>query len=354
MKQIVIFFGLMTLALSGIGQSIVDPPNMEFFINFSALSNSPPPPSGLSGEADYYQVTPLVYPGLPTYTNQVEVFIGLPEPAEDAWLLEMEEDGSFTPVAELTDPYNNGNYDQFVTLTTNQIHSLVEGKFYAEVDFGDSNYLGNLAPQYAFANGPTAKVIFPAPIGQNTPIGYIAISPNNRTAKFVLDGSHCTDPFYLPMQLSWTGYAGYYDGSGYGGDTSAIVFTSTNTMVTNVFKLGYSTIFLQARDAVSVSWPYYFSLQVVTAGQAVNTFIPQMRSATMPDNTKQALTSILSNAASLFNQRRMFEGCVELAVYEQMVKASHFNSLEESFLLQPVQNIIDAFAVRNTWWPALP
>ena len=308
---------------------------MGFFINFSAVSNSPPPASGLSGLAGYYHIKKPFHPGIPTYTNQLEVFIGLPEMAESGWIFEKEEDGSFTPVAELTNQYP-GYFNQNVMLTTNQIYRMISGDLYAEVNFGDSNYLGQLTPQYNFAKGPTAKMVFPTPIGENIASGYTAISPNNRTVKFVFDGSHCTDPFYLPIQYSWVGYTGY------SWDPSAIVFTDTNIMTTNDFKIGYYHISLQVGDVIATNQPYGFSLTVMTAGQAVNSFIPLMQSAPMTDKKKRALSNLLKYAAILFDGGHMAMGRTELEVYKKIVIASNFNSRLEYVLLRPMQDVIDA------------
>jgi hypothetical protein len=321
----------MSLAWSGYAQS--QPPDLDLFVNFIAISNSPPPPQGLSGQALYDRILP----GMSTYTNLLEVHVGFPTTPKDGWILEMEADGSFTPVTELSDPYNFGYFYKWVTLTTNQIHSMIAGSLYVEVDFGESNYLGNLTPQYAFAKGPTAKVIIPTPLGPNTANGYTAISPNNHTAKLVFDGSHCTDPYYLPMQYSWVGYAGYYSL-----DPSVIIFTATNVMATNVFSLGYYNISLQARDVVAAGDPFYINLQVITAGKAVDLFIPLLQAESLSDNTKQVMTKVLSNAASLFNHGLMEPGCAELEFYEQMVKAAQLNSRETTYLLRPMQDVIDA------------
>lgn len=335
MRRIVIILGLMSLAWPAMAQN--QTPDMPFTISFSALSNSPPTPGGLSGLAAYYRTTKPFLPGMPSFTNLLEVFIGLPATPVSAWVLEQQADGSFTPVVELTDPYHNGYFDQNVLLTTNQIYSMIAGNLYAEVDFDDGSYLGNFAPQYAFVPGPTVKMIFPTPIGDNIPSGYTAISPNNHTARVVLDGSHCTDPFYLPIQFSWIAYAGYF------WDPSQIVFTGTNMMATNVYKLGFYNISLQVADVIATNRPYGFSLRVITAGQAVNTFIPLMRETTMPPAQRLALTEVLSGAASLFNQGQMAQGCAALEVYKQLVKAGHFDDRAAYVLQRPMQDVLDAF-----------
>ena len=90
---------------------------------------------------------------MPIYTNLLEVYFWLPAPAENISLLEMETDGSFTIVADLTN-------QQRLTLTTNQVQSMVAGSFYLEVDLEDGSYLGQLEPEYAFANGPTVRMWF--------------------------------------------------------------------------------------------------------------------------------------------------------------------------------------------------
>jgi len=254
----------------------------------------------------------------------------------------MQEDGSFTLVTELTNQYAGGDsssfYYQPVTLTTNQIYSLIAGNLYVEVDFENSSYLGNFAPEYDYIAGPAATMIFP-PIDGITAIGYIVVSPNNRTAKFVLDGSHCVDPFYLPLQLSWAGYAGFNSF----GDPSKIVFTSTNVMVTNVFNIGGYSISLQASDMLAVGEPFYFSVQVVTAGQAVNSFISQLQYySPMADWEQRFLAGDLSNAARYFNDGNMVRGCDELKMYESLVKKFDFSNLETTNLLIPIQDVIDA------------
>jgi len=338
MRRILVFLGLMTLAMRAMAQSQI--PDMPFFISFSPLSGSPPN-SEMWGLANYYRVKlPPPVPNLPTYTNQLEVFIRLPALPEDAWIEEKETDGSLAPVAEVTNLIEDvyGFYfQQLLTLTTNQIHSLIEGNWYAEVDFGESNYLGNLAPQYGFANGPTAVMIFPPPQGMNIAGGYTVISPNNRTARFVFDGSHCTDPFYLPMQYFWTGWAGYLM-------QGAPVFTNTGILATNVFALGPYVICLEVNDSIANGKPLYFTLQVITAGQAVNSIISDIQSSTMPKNKMRLLTDVLSTAAGLFNHGQMARGCFELEVYKKLVSASHFNSAMTFYLSQPAQDILDAFS----------
>jgi len=318
------------MACSAFAQNL--DPDMFFYINLSALSNSLPSNPELWGQANYCRTTKPFLPGMPTYTNRFEIYIELPETAKDIRILEKEDDGTFATVAALSD-----TYDSSVLLTTNEVYSMIAGNLYAEIEFNDSTYLGNFEPDYHFVNGPTAKINLPTPIGENIARSHTAISPNNKTAKIVLDGSHCTDPFYLPMQFSWAFYAG--DNL----DPAAILFTATNVTTTNVFKLGTYLIVMQASDFLATSKPASTYLTVITAGQAVSSLIPQMQSIPMPEHKKRALTEILSNAAILFNYGAMSLGRAELRKFERIVKASHFDSRYEYFLLRSMQDVIDAF-----------
>jgi hypothetical protein len=105
MKRLIVSLGLLVLALPGIAQVpyIV---NMGFNISFSALSNSPPPDNSIFGSAEYSRLKlwspygnqpPITY-----YTNDLDVYVQSTTPMEDAWILERETDGSFTPVIEVT------------------------------------------------------------------------------------------------------------------------------------------------------------------------------------------------------------------------------------------------------------
>ncbi len=313
---------------------------MPFYISFSALSNSPPN-SELGGSAGYFRVKLPFLPGMPTYTNRLEVGFSSPAPPEDAWILEKQEDGSFLPVTEVTNLFgdaSNGYYlDQPLALSIDQVQSLIAGNWYAEVDFGSSNYLGNLAPQPAFGTGPTAAVKFPPPIPYS-PSSYTAIALDNRTARVVFDGSPSTDPFYLPMQYSWTGWAGYFTS----GDP---VFTGTQILTTNVFEVGTYIISLQVSDSMADGHPHYFSLQVATPCQAMNPLISVVQRMSLPKMLKKVLLDVLSASAADFDRGNMNKGLMGLQLYERLVKASHFSAEMTFFLTSPAQPIIDAFSV---------
>ena len=320
-------------------------PDMYLSISFASVSNSPPPSLALWGQVNYARQTQPIFPGMHIYTNELDLLIGLPVKAVDGWLWEREANGSFTRVAELTNQVIIGSYypdyseaallQQSVTLTTNQIQSLITGNLYAEINFGESNYWGNLDPQYRSVNGPTATMHFPPARGQNTAIGYTVIAPNNRTIAFVCDGSYCTDPFYLPIQYHWTAYDF--------ANQSVPVFTGDGVLATNSFKIGTYAINLELSDAIATNSWYYFYLVVITPGQAVDSIISDVQSAGWPNAKKKAFLNMLFDAERLFNIGAMGMGCDRLKAYMQLVKAAHFDRAETSYLLQEVQNIIDAF-----------
>jgi len=342
MKRLIVSLGLLVLALPGIAQVpyIV---NMGFNISFSALSNSPPPDNSIFGSAEYSRLKlwspygnqpPITY-----YTNDLDVYVQSTTPMEDAWILERETDGSFTPVIEVTNSVPSVFLGQSLTLTTNQVHSLIAGNWYVEVDFDGSNYMGNLVPNYAYAIGPSPVVTIP-PDDQNIIWSATVISPNNRTAKVIFDASNSTDPFYLPMQYYWTIYTNMFF------DPSAIMFTNTGVVVTNVLEVGVYYIGLQVNDSIANGLPFEFVVQVVTPGQAVDSFISDyLQTSTVPNNKKRILINTLSIAAAFFNRGQMARGVAKLEEYKRMVRAFHFDSTERSTLLQPVQDILDAFKV---------
>lgn len=343
MKRVLILLGLMTLAVRGIAQSGI--PDMPFFINFSPLYNSPSN-SVLRGVAEYNRVKqfPAYFPPPQTYTNSLEVYIGLPAIPEHAWILEKEKDGSFNRVFELTNIFSYYGvsysliFDQFFTLTPRQIYSLIEGNWYAEVDFGASNYLGNLAPQYAFSPGPKVVIDIPPFLGQPSN-AYWLISPNNRTARLVLDGSQCVDPFYLPMHFSWAGWTE----ADFDFNWTDPIFTDTGMFAVHVFPLGSYIIGLQVNDPIVNGKPYYFPLQVITAGQAVDMIIPNIQNSGIPDPQKQVLIRELSTAETLFNRGYMARGCFELKVCQRFFKSLHLDSTVTDYFDQQTQDIIDAF-----------
>lgn len=336
MKRLIVFLGLTALALRGMAQVNGPPqhdpfsPDMDFTITFSALSNSPPPSSVMVGNARYFRYFPTPFPPF-VITNRFELIFGSPVPAEDAWILEEQGDGSFMLVTNLNqvggpDVYYLG---QAWNLTTNQIYSLITSNWYVEVDFGDSNYLANIAP----LGGQGPFIGYPVIYGVHSLWGVYPISPNNRNAKVIFDGSNCSDEFYLPIQCVWTAQAAGSSGA----------FTVTNLMTTNTFSLGTHTVTLQLSDGVLTPPPIDVNFQVITAGQAVDWLIGALPVNGIPSKNRQVMVKILSTAAAQFKRGRMAQGCADLETYKRFVKASHLDSYITTQLLQPVQDIINAF-----------
>jgi hypothetical protein len=338
MKRLFIILVLLLLAGRGSAQSL-QPVDMPFNIQFTPLGDSPPAAAGLFGSASYYRLKSSFFPGLPAYTNHLEVDILLPAAPLATWIYEKQANGLFTPVVEVTNLIDDGgglfSLNPFFTLTTNQIHSLVAGNWFVGVDFGASNYLGNLAPQYDFATGPQAMMVFPPLANGFVSDGYQLIAPDNRKIKVVLDGSHCRDPFYLPMEYNWQGWAGYtMDGTP--------VFTATNMMATNVFAVGSYTIQLQANDVIHDGQPFYFYVVVQTAAQAVSGIIENLKYSAVPPNKQALMVGVLTRAARAFKQGEMGSGVNSLKEFERLVKKLNFDSRSTAYFLKVAQDIIDA------------
>jgi hypothetical protein len=337
MKRLIALVVLMGLAIDA-GAQVVGPPqhdpsapDMWFGVNFSGSTNWPPEWDNFSGNGRYFRYS-LSGSGFPLIiTNRFDFEIVSPAMAQDAWLLEKEEDGSFTTITNLNltggpDVYYFG---QAWNLTTNQIHSLVTGNWYAQVDYADSNYVGNLTPRGW--QGPF--IGFPVAYGLHSLWGYYAISENNRTAKVIFDGSHCQDEFYLPIQCVWSAQAA----------GSRIPFTITNLMTTNTFNVGYHTGTLQLSDGVVGSSPIDIWFEVITAGQAVEKLIQAPPVNAISSGNRQVLVRILSAAVPEFNRGQMTQGCAQLETYERIVERMHLDSLTTTQLLQPAQEIINTF-----------
>jgi hypothetical protein len=316
---------------------------MPFIINFVPLSDSPSN-SDLGGGGEFYHLKPVspYVPG-PVYTNVLNVSLRSLTPASEIWVMEETSQGGLHPVIQLTNQVDEGDYGfitgQFLFLTTNQIHSLIAGNWYVAVDFGDSNYLGQLAPQYGFANGPTADARVPLIGGPTPPRYYLAISPNNQNAKVILDASPSTDPYDLPMEYAWTGWAGFATD----GPTN---FTATGVLSTNIIPLGTYTVRLQVNDDIADGWPYYFSLTVETPAQAVDDLRTGLLNSTLPDYQKNVLSRVLVTAMSQFDQGHMIRGCDQLRRFMGLVKSHKLDLSATLFYSGRVQFILDAFQKR--------
>lgn len=321
------------------------PQDMVFRENFLPLANSPASP-GLMGESIYDRGIQIqVFPDLQVTladTNRLEVFTLLPSQPEDAWILERESDGSFSRVTEITNLVDDATYgfyfSQRLTLTAAQVHSLIEGNWYEEVDFGASNYLGNLEIEYPLVNGPLSIPSVQPPLFRANMGNPEVIATNNHTARVVLDGSDSIDPFYLPMQYSWSSMYFW---------SQENFFTNTDVLVTNIFGLGTHAVRFQANDAIANGTPFLVFVEVITPGQAVNSLILDLSDSTLKQQQERILTGILSNAAAQFDRGQSRQACLELEYYLLVVKFFHLDSKQTSKFSQPAENVLDAFGFRG-------
>ncbi|HTQ50815.1 MAG TPA: hypothetical protein VMJ12_08890, partial [Candidatus Acidoferrales bacterium] len=142
MKRTLVVLGLTALALQGMGQ-VNGPPkhdpystDMLFNTAFLALSNSPTPPDtdNFYGVGMYHRYAAISSPPW-LVTNLFDFTIVSPAPAQAAWMLEKEADGSFMLITNLN--LDNGPDVSYFgwswLLTTNQVRSLVTSNWYAEV-----------------------------------------------------------------------------------------------------------------------------------------------------------------------------------------------------------------------------
>jgi hypothetical protein len=121
-------------------------------------------------------------------------------------------------------------------------------------------------------------------------------------------------------------------------------------ITTNILAIGLYDVCLQVDDSLVDGWPFYFYVNVITAGQTLDSFISDLRGADIPKNRRQLFINTLSIAEMFFNRGQMPQGCAQLEVYKKLVKVSHFDSTMTSNLLRPAQDILDAF--NNTETPS--
>jgi len=150
-----------TVFAQGIGSFPGD--NQSQNINFVAISNAPS--SNLpSGTVSFYSLTFSPDTGYSTNLLIVDINVGS-APNTDGWIVQQENDGSLTPVIQLSvGPYYTGlgslpaGYADSISveLSDIQLQSFFSGQLYAETDFGSDSYLGQLLP----VPEPTAATVF--------------------------------------------------------------------------------------------------------------------------------------------------------------------------------------------------
>lgn len=158
-----IIIGIISAATTQIRAQGTFSGGQQLNITFSEISGSTAYQP--SGGASYFQ-TGWDYGTSSSVSNLLIVSFNVgATAATDGWILQMN-DGSLSPVMELTDENVNpflsgassgsvgtfpGNpitgqyfYSQNWQLTDDQVQNLLAGNWYAEVDYGDNTYLGNL------------------------------------------------------------------------------------------------------------------------------------------------------------------------------------------------------------------
>lgn len=225
------------------------------------------------------------------------------------------------------------NYmDQRFTLTVKQIHSLIEGNFYLEVNFGDNKYIGNLAPQYHFANGPTAVVSLLSPVDLNiktttergTYFTDWAIAPDNNAANVVFFAKDSTDPFYLPMTFSWEVY-----------NVDTLIETNSGLKLECSLGLGSHYINLIAHDTIADGIPHGLTVWVFTPSQAINQILPPyVGFLQLPTNQANQLNELLSKASNYFDQGNTANGRHEIIEFIHQIEDLHINGSTSQWILE--------------------
>ncbi len=378
MKKIILLFlmlpGLREMVLAQGQLQISD--SLQLNITFSALPNSPGT-NQPSGNAGYFQ-NGWNYDTHTPATNVFVVVINLgTNQATDGWILQMENNG-FLPVMELTNEIYNSTaipiipgsavgtpsgvegtfpgsgivgtfpgsgaglvspnyYSQSWQLTPTQIQNLLAGKWYAEVDYGDDKYIGNLTPVPSSVSPPKAVIsvspmtILPTGIGSFPGLvtTSVVVTPNNnQPAIVVFDGSESTDPYYLPLQFLWQ------DG---------INFSATTATTTNVLQRGSHEISLEVNDGYN-SATAYFALEVVVPGEAVTKLALMVQQSNLSKARKSFFALILSQARNSFDRNNTISGVNQLKMFQNQVylQIMRIDSADANLFIEAAQEIIDA------------
>ena len=228
--------------------------------------------------------------------------------------------------------------DQSYTLTPNQIRSLALGNWYVAMTLDGTNYLGQLAPQYATAEGPIGRPIFDSPIfATNYLIGneYYVLSKDGHSARMLLNGFASIDRFYLPMTYAWSVRTA--------DNAAKLVFTSTGLEAKMNVPVGSYILTLQADDAIATGIHSGFYLNVITANQAVSFIGIVLSDCNPPTAQSVSLNRVLSAAAADFDRGWTLRGCVETSKYLTLVKKYQFDQETTSYLSMYAQRILDTY-----------
>lgn len=378
MKRTILLFLLLFSLRAGVlaqGQLQI-PDSLQLNITFSPLPNSPGT-NQLSGNAGYFK-NGWNYDAHSPATNVFSVVINLgTNQATDGWILQVENNG-FLPVMELTNeiynsiaipiipgstigtpsgivgtfPGSGGGlispnyYSQSWQLTPDQIQNLLAGKWYAEVDYGDDKYIGNLTPVPSSVWPPKAVIsvspmtIFPTGIGSfpgQVTTSVVVTPNNNQPATVVLDGSESTDPYYLPLQFLWQ---------------NGINFSATTATTTNEWQRGSHQISLEVNDGYNSNTAYY-ELEVVLPGEAVTKLAMMVQQSNLSKARKSFYALILSQARNSFDRNNTVSGVNQLKMFQNQVRLQIMRNDNgtANWLIEAAQEIIEAVGKQPTRRP---
>jgi hypothetical protein len=368
-KRIILLFllllGLREMVLAQ-GQLQI-PDSLQLNITFSPLPNSPGTNQPF-GNAGYFQNGWNYDAHIPA-TNVFAVSINLgTNQATDGWILQMDND-LFLPVMELTNEIYNSvaipiipgstvgtpsgivgtfpgsgvglispnYYSQSWQLTHDQIQNLLAGKWYAEVDYGDDKYIGNLTPVPSSVWPPKAVIsvspmtILPTATGSfpgQVTTSVVVAPNNNQPATVAFDGSKSTDPYYLPLQFLWQ------DGTN---------ISATSATMTNELQRGSHQISLEVNDGYN-SDTAYFALEVVLPKEAVTKLVLMVQQSNLNKARKSFFALILSQARNSFDRNNTIAGVSQLKMFQNQVRLQimRTDNGTANWLIEGAQEIIDA------------
>ena len=325
-------------------------PDMAFSVDFVALSNAPAVniPFGTGVYNRNYEVydylTNSGYYVSSIITNEFSISIDLGTNANaEGWIVQLEEDGSFTPIkdfgtpvyGEIYPPYYYGalrgpafNYSNSFQLSVEQAQMLAAGRWYADIKIGDDEFLGQLTSTYmrsvyadttffgpTFLSTPSPRTFFPQRY-------FIAIAPRNDRPATVTLASSSIDVFYLPMDVAWNE-----------GDQWA----ATTTTTTRRFSVGTHLIGLNVSDLYG-SDTNAIQLEVITPADAVGHLISGVQYS--PSKVQKWLMPPLVQAQNAFNHNNTFGGIIQLKMFIYRVNSQPAG--RHSTLGFEAQQIIDA------------
>jgi hypothetical protein len=294
--------------------------------------------------AELTNLFPALNPIIPIWPTNGEQFTNI---IIASWpgILETFTNFQILPIVPTTvEPYTNGflppttnyNYGQTFQLTADQVQRLVEGKWYAEVDYGDDKYLGNLMPM-SIAQ-PTATITvspvteFPSGINITPPwnptLSDVVIAPaNNKPATVMLNGSG-SDPFGFPWEYRWLNRP----------NVLANTAATTNQWHTGTYQIQF-----EASDGV-VAGTEDLTLEVISPEDAVNDLGSAVEQSYVNMRTVRDLTLMLSRAKNSFAFGDARSGETQLADFQRRVRIEMMptDSTTANWLIEGSQEIIEA------------